>query len=163
MSQQVSELSASFDSALTSRRTDIGPEDSGDANILSATQNREYQNQNYEISKQKKLLLLEEAFYNEDTEDSWSSVALDDITNSMEKLDNDIKNHVSLSHAECHSTLCRLEINFDDENSDRGFYTSFAMTLAWNTTAFYERLDSPGENRSVLYLSRDGHSLPIEH
>jgi len=162
MSQQISELSASLDSALTLRHTDIDTADNGDLNVLGAVQNQEHHNQNHEISKQEKLMLLEEAFYDEDTEDGWSSVALDEITSSLDTLEDKIKNGVSLSHAECHSTICRLEINFDDENADKEFYINFAMALAWNTTAFHERLDSPGENRSVIYLSRDGHALPID-
>ena len=161
LSQQITVLSASLDTTLASKpaRNDIV--ENSAANYVDAVQNQEQQNHNYEISRQEKLVLLEEVFYNEDTEDSWSNIALDEINKGFEKLDDRIKNGVSLSHAECHSTICRLEINFDDENSDGEFFTNFALTLAWNATAFYERMDSPGENRSLIYLSRDGHALPI--
>ncbi len=67
----------------------------------------------------------------------------------------------SLQTVECRTTLCRIRVIHDSEEAKDQFIAEFPNALPWETEAYIENNDEQdGKISTVVYLSREGHSLP---
>ncbi|WP_438016350.1 hypothetical protein WMF18_36760 [Sorangium sp. So ce315] len=67
----------------------------------------------------------------------------------------------SLEVADCHATVCRLELSHTDQNAQAHFMQNIPVKPPFDTSGFYHRVDAPDRTpRTVLYLARAGHELP---
>jgi hypothetical protein len=100
--------------------------------------------------------LIEETIFIEETDPEWSyeaELALD------EAYRNEDMERVELANIECRSTLCRIELLFDETSSPEEVFRNFPHITPWEGEGFIKIND--GENaQAVVYLAREGYSLP---
>lgn len=66
----------------------------------------------------------------------------------------------SIDHVECRRTLCRVEIHYDEAAIDPNALADRLGSLApWGSNGFYS-VETTGERRAWVYLSREGFGLP---
>ncbi len=107
---------------------------------------------------QERITTLETEFTAQATDPRWSPQAVDHITHV---LNNDALSGTTLANLVCATTLCRLEVRHRDEESRDRFMGEIFPSLGWQTKAYSQT--SARDDRSfttLLYLSREGYSLP---
>jgi hypothetical protein len=107
----------------------------------------------------KHMEVINGVFLSEPVDYQWSTKTTDLITQS---LGNGEQIRINLSNAECHTTLCRVEINYDDAEAAREFQLQFPMQVGGalpQISYLYEPQDD-GSTNVVMYLARKGYDLP---
>jgi len=118
-----------------------------------------------EVAQQERLARIESALSNEPVDPAWSVTAVEQIsttvTQAIERLVPDEQREVLAFAADCRSTLCRLELSHQDADTLQLLAREVAHGLGWSNhgTARSETLPD-GSSTMVVYLSRDGHTLP---
>ena len=68
----------------------------------------------------------------------------------------------SMLRADCHTTVCRVEVSHDDAAAQRDFLGSVRLVPPFNQEGFARRVDDPatGTSKTVVYVAREGYALP---
>lgn len=132
------------DSLASSQRTEEGP--------IAAGQEQAYKD--YE-----RMQIISNVFLAEPTDRQWSA----ETNNLVEQFFEDVEPlKVDLSYVECRSTLCRVEVNYNDAAAADEFALRFPMHVGKalpNVTYHYEQHDD-GHTSVVMHLAREGYELP---
>lgn len=102
------------------------------------------------------LELMEETVLTEETDAEWSKeaeLALDQVY-SKEEME-----QVERVDVECRTTLCRIELFFDESAIPEEAFRNLAHLTPWEGEGFM-RMDDGDKAQAVVYLAREGHSLP---
>ena len=107
---------------------------------------------------QDRITTLETAFAAQAPDPRWSPQAVDHITHV---LNSDALSGTTLANLACATTLCRLEVRHDDEDSRDRFMSEIFPALGWQTKAYSQAVtQTDGGFTTVLYVAREGYSLP---
>jgi hypothetical protein len=120
--------------------------------ILAATEKQKEEHR-------KHMDVINGVFLSEPIDYQWSTKTTDLITQSLE---NGEQMRINLSNAECHTTLCRVEVNYHDAAAAREFQLQFPMQVGGalpQISYLYEPQDD-GSTNVVMYLARKGYDLP---
>lgn len=107
-----------------------------------------------EVQTEAQVELLEQTLFTEKIDSGWASsaqLALEEAFGDKEVTGFELVGH------ECRSTLCRLELNFDGSASPEQSFQNFLQLRPWQGYGF-SQVDNEGF--AVVYLARDGYSLP---
>jgi hypothetical protein len=107
---------------------------------------------------QQRVAVIESELASQATDPLWSPEAVEHVRKvfSNESFDGD-----TLLDVVCATTFCRLEVTHADEDSRGQFMDQIFPTLRWQTEGYSHTIDNhDGSYNSVLYLSREGYSLP---
>jgi hypothetical protein len=67
---------------------------------------------------------------------------------------------LSLVHAECRSSLCRLDLDLDrTQGSEESFHT-LIHHMPWSGQSFFVQITEGEVAQAVMYLAREGYALP---
>jgi hypothetical protein len=102
---------------------------------------------------------FEETILTEGTDPKWSGLAelaLDEASK------NDEMTEFNLVDAKCGTTMCRMELSLDGSESPEESFRKLAHLAPWQGESFIRVQDgNDGESaQAVIYLARDGYSLP---
>ncbi|MEM9487982.1 MAG: hypothetical protein AAGC55_02495 [Myxococcota bacterium] len=104
---------------------------------------------------QAQMGLFEEQMSSESVDHGWAS---DAVASLHQAFSAEHLRGVNLDHAECLSTVCRLDFRFDSaENRDIDFRMAL-NEMPWQSEAFFH-VNGEGLDAQV-FLAREGHSLP---
>ncbi len=78
------------------------------------------------------------------------------------ELENGALEGTFITSTQCHSTICKIEIDFIDAMAKHEGMQSIAMLLPWSGETMFLNDDSTGENGVVVYVAREGESLTDE-
>ncbi|MEE9425988.1 MAG: hypothetical protein V3V18_13585 [Methylococcales bacterium] len=90
---------------------------------------------------------------------TWGNQAEQEI---QTELDNGVLEGTYITNTQCHSTICKIEIDFIDTIAKHEGIQSIAMLLPWSGETMFLNNDSIGENGVVVYIAREGESLTDE-
>jgi hypothetical protein len=109
-------------------------------------------------ANEQRMTELDTVFANEVIDSVWSN----DAAHQIEKvLSSSELNGSKVATVDCRSTLCRTEVTHEDPLAREIFEATFPARLGW--TDFHGRMqqvEGPAGIGTVVYLSRDGHTLP---
>ena len=121
------------------------------------------------LSEQKRLerslVELEAAFASQAEDPRWSRTAEGQIAAAVGQISKasgkDLGELPQLQDADCRTTLCRLALTHTDEVAAERFMQEFPHRLSWRQAHGRVQLvhNADGSVGSVVYLSREGHSL----
>ena len=102
---------------------------------------------------------LDDYFWNEARESQWSGQAEDLILSKLHEYP--FLNNTNYE-VNCKSSLCRLETNVSLETGETmPQLLEMLAGLGWQTKIHFEQIQREnGETGTVVYISREGHSLP---
>ncbi|MCG8424221.1 MAG: hypothetical protein MJE77_40530 [Proteobacteria bacterium] len=104
------------------------------------------------------LSLLEDTIAAETLDQTWAASAVESLHQTFAR---DELTGVHLDRAECRNTFCRLEISFDTaDHRDVGLHSAM-HELPWQAEGFFHLAGDSLE--ALVYLAREGHSLPRVH
>jgi hypothetical protein len=107
---------------------------------------------------QERITALESELTSQATDPLWSPTAERHITSVFS---NESLHGNTLANLGCAATLCWLEVMHIDEDSRDYFMDEILPSLGWKTESYSYTLDNnDGSFNTVLYLSREGYSLP---
>ena len=109
-----------------------------------------------EAQLQSQIELMEKTIFTEETDPEWSSeaeLALDEAYRSGEM------EMVEIVDIDCRTTLCRVELSFDGSGSSEEDFFELVGLIPWGGQRFM-RVDTGENAEAVVYLAREGHSLP---
>ena len=67
--------------------------------------------------------------------------------------------HSRLLDVDCRTTTCRVEVAHTQEGGAEHFCEELVSSIPWNGEVFFRTSDDAGESRTVVYVSREGHTL----
>lgn len=108
---------------------------------------------------------VESQFASEAVDKEWAATAVEEISAAVGKvvdtLDPEAYDGLALQGSACAKTLCRLEFQHRNEHVMRGFIRQLPRHLGWQTDGHIHVINNhDGSVSAVVYLSRDGYSLP---
>ena len=121
--------------------------------------------QSEEMYGEQRAALLEATLAGQNISAEWSRTALEQIAATVdqvrETLSPQTRDGLELVGADCRSTLCRLEFFHENQEAMENVIREVPHQLGWQTNGHMRLLHHPdGSSNAVLYLSRDGYSLP---
>ena len=119
----------------------------------------EQEQQAAEQKRAERFASLATHFDQEFIDQQWSAQAIDTIAQALasEELA-----QIPISDADCRATLCRLEVQFDNDEELRVFQRQFPSLVGEilpRTKMLREELGN-GRSNLVVYLAREGHRFP---
>jgi hypothetical protein len=102
---------------------------------------------------------LERHFAGEARDPAWSA----QVTASVgEALQDPAFAGSTLLHAECGTTLCRVDVAHDGFAAEQGFFPTAMSTPPFDHGGMAHRVHDPSsdKSRTVVYFAREGHTLP---
>lgn len=113
--------------------------------------------------QQERLQLINRGFKSERKDPKWSQQASSIINDAISRW-SEGKNQsgYELKQAECHSSLCRVEINFSDSKGFSSFQNEFHRNLGASLPGMTMSANpnSDGSVTGIAYLVRDGATFP---
>ncbi|MGR6035501.1 MAG: hypothetical protein ACU4EQ_09270 [Candidatus Nitrosoglobus sp.] len=121
--------------------------------IIAATEKQKEENR-------KHMEVINGVFLSEPVDYQWSTKTTDLITQSLGN--GEQMQRIGLSNAECHTTLCRVEVNYHDAEAAREFQLQFPMQVggALPQIRYLYEPQEDGSTNVVMYLARKGYDLP---
>ncbi|MCY1074122.1 hypothetical protein [Archangium lansingense] len=103
---------------------------------------------------------VEEVFYQEPSDPQWEASAVQGLRDRLTTL---LPEKAQVRSLECHSSLCRLELSFSEEEQLQRFMSGQTQGEGlWKGASMTFREENTGaEVVAVSYLVREGHSLPF--
>lgn len=98
---------------------------------------------------------LLETIQSEPVDVEWSDSATKALYNSVQK---NATGSVEIINVDCRSTLCRVEFFLNTPFKEEGFKELEKISPPWNGEGFFEFDENSG--LAVMYIAREGHSLP---
>lgn len=103
------------------------------------------------------LDFLDNSLYAEYTDPEWSGSA---VSSLYEMQNNDMAEGIEVLNADCGSTFCRMDVAIDPEGVEDKV-RNLMQIIPWDGE-LYVSIDDIGTGKAVVYISREGHSLPSE-
>lgn len=100
---------------------------------------------------------LQARFAAETVDPAWATVARRELNDDLEHV---ASSDVRLRDVECHSSLCRVELNVTSSESGLAFMESWLHQRTWRGPGFAARLGEGGDAKMVLFVGRPGAELP---
>jgi FtsZ-binding cell division protein ZapB len=122
--------------------------------VLELAPEEEVELADYQMQAQ--VDLFEETIFTEGTDPEWSKdaeLALDMAYQSEEM------RGVEAVDAECRTTVCRVQLFLDGSTPSEETFRNLVDLTPWEGQGFV-RIDEGDSSQVVVYLARDGHSLP---
>lgn len=118
-----------------------------------------------EVQEEERVARIESELSKEPVDQAWSETAVEDIsttvTQAMEALVPEDQRGLLAFDADCRSTICRVELSYHDADTLQSLAREVPHRLGWQTTGTARIVSLPdGSSSAVVYLSRDGHTLP---
>lgn len=118
-----------------------------------------------EVQEEERVARIESELSKEPVDQAWSETAVEEIsttvTQAMEALVPEDQRGLLAFDADCRSTLCRVELSYHDADTLQSLARDVPHRLGWQTTGTARIVSLPdGSSSMVVYLSRDGHTLP---
>ena len=115
--------------------------------------------QQAELQEEQRQASIESRFQNETIDVAWaqdSSNAIDDV------LDNEALKNTDVIEHSCRTTLCRLEVQHQDQRDLAGFEVFLPLQVGERFTelSMQHKTGSDGEVSTVIYLAREDFHLP---
>ncbi len=113
--------------------------------------------------QQERLQLINHSFHSERKDPKWSQQASSTINEAISRWSaGKNQSEYELKQAECHSSLCRVEINFADSKGLSTFKNEFHRNLGASLPGMTmsANQNDDGSVTGVAYLVRDGASFP---
>lgn len=106
---------------------------------------------------QERITTLEAELASQAADPRWSSEAVEHIKNIFS---NESLYGNTLANVVCVTTLCRLDVIHIDQDKYDHFMDEIFSSLEWQSNVFSHTLNKDGSFNTVLYISREGYSLP---
>lgn len=108
---------------------------------------------------------FEAEFTRQTVDPEWREEALAQITAVVDRLIDTQASGVTtnsvLLDTDCRMNLCRIELAHGDQMAMDRFADKFSQLLGWQSSSYYNvSRDPDGSLTTVIYLARDGHTLP---
>jgi hypothetical protein len=121
--------------------------------------------QSEETRGDQRAALLEAALATQDVSAEWSQAALEQIAATVDQVLDTLSPQTSdgleLVGTDCRSTLCRIEFVHENQEVMEHVVREIPQQIGWQTNGHMRVISNPdGSSSAVLYLSRDGYSLP---
>ena len=111
-----------------------------------------------EEMKQQKIENFSSYYNSEEYDTDWTLTTYEVVTQSMERL---ALSNSQLDSVDCRSTLCRMELSHDDDQSLQNFRGQVGMLFAYPVDGMIYSVDNGTETPgTVVYFTREGHDLP---
>lgn len=108
---------------------------------------------------QTQISYFSEKHLTETVDTAWSAEANSEIENSIQtSIESKVLQGAELIDAQCHESLCRVEIGFEDPMARDFQTTAIALTMPWEGEAFYH-IDENDPLTIVYYVAREGEHL----
>jgi len=101
------------------------------------------------------MALMENTLYTESEDKEWSDSALKTLNNTFLQ---DDSQSFTISNVECRSTLCRVDLQCSSAPPEESFRRLQELPL-WNGEVFFH-MDDINSGEAIMYISREGYSLP---
>jgi hypothetical protein len=101
---------------------------------------------------------LQARFATEAVDSRWASTARQELNEDLGRVGS---KDVRLHDVECHSSLCRVELNLISREAGSAFVESWLQQRAWRGPGFVANLDAGpgGDLKMVMFLGRPGTEL----
>ena len=115
--------------------------------------------QDQEEQAEKRMLSMEASLIGEDIDSTWSNSTTDQVQDAFDSIELDGAEVVDV---DCRSTLCRIEIDFDDplRATEYQLWLSVKIGDILPQASMNVSEDGEGNASAVLYLAREGYDLP---
>jgi len=100
---------------------------------------------------------LQARFAAETVDSAWAGAARQELSEDLGRV---ASSDVRLRDVECHSSLCRVELNLTSPESGNVFVESWLHQRAWRGPGFAAHVGAEGDVRIVMFLGRPGSDLP---
>ncbi len=106
---------------------------------------------------------IDEAFYDQEPDPGWSQATQDNVQNALQQAN--LEGH-QLSHVECRTSLCQLQLqhsaNAEDPGDSIGLVRdALVENMGENAEGFYNTVQQPdGSSTTTVYITKSGESLP---
>jgi len=115
--------------------------------------------------EQKRMQQLETEFVSEPVDNAGATTAVEEISAAVQQvfdtLGREAYDDSALEEAACVKTFCRLEFQHRNPAAMQEFIRQFPRHLGWQTDGHVDVIhNQDGSVSTVVYLSRDGYSLP---
>lgn len=108
------------------------------------------------------IMALQEQFYTEAYDEVWAAKTEQHLRGLFSKKQ---ASGNQIEQAACRSTFCRIDVSHDSVETEREFIAAFAVSGQFiddSQQGYYHReADGSGSVRTIFYLARKGHQLPI--
>jgi len=117
------------------------------------------------VREQERMVQLATDLANEAVDHAWATTAVEEIAAAVqqvfETLAEGVSDGAAFADSVCAQTFCRLELTHRDHVAMQEFIRQFPRHLGWQTDGHVDVMQNDdGSVRAVVYLSRDGYSLP---
>jgi hypothetical protein len=111
---------------------------------------------------------FEAEFAGQTVDPEWRKEALAQITAVIDRVIDTQASGVTTNSAlldmDCRTNLCRIELAHGDQMAMDRFAEKFSQLLGWQTSSYYNvSRDPDGSLTTVIYLARNGHTLPEQY
>jgi hypothetical protein len=115
--------------------------------------------------EQERIEQLETDFASEAVDNEWATPAVEEIAaavrQAFDTLGVEADDESALEEAVCAQTFCRLAFTHRHQAAMQEFIRQFPRHLGWQTDGYVDVMKhQDGSVSTVVYLARDGHSLP---
>lgn len=164
LEQQYAELAAEqkrlrgqFESVNRKFQRTSGMSDSGTGGDNMDEEHQDSAPDSEDAKMQEQAAKLEDAFAVQTTDPSWSTGAIERIT---EVFDQEALAANKLIDIKCAATLCRLEVTHSDEESPGQLTDMLVPALGWGAQSYLHAVDNQdGIRRTIIFISREGYAL----
>jgi hypothetical protein len=112
-----------------------------------------------ERTEEERRVYASAIFDAEPVDTSWARATQRELTGKLREL---VGGSSSVQAVDCKNTLCRVELNNDNDKAGQDFLRTFLRSHAWggNGMAIRGEPDSKGRVALTMYLAREGAALP---
>jgi hypothetical protein len=112
-----------------------------------------------ERTEEERRVYASGVFDSEPVDTGWARATQRELTGKLREL---VGGSSSVQAVDCKNTLCRVELDNDNDKAGQDFLRSFMRSHAWagNGMAIRGEPDSKGRVALTMYLAREGAALP---